>query len=129
MTHKGCGKTIHVEGTNGGTMPCGGMLTQLDGSKAPYYCGDCDRGIGRYVPSTIDIDASDGAGAFFGQDAQRYAYKPELRAFVDSLVESAKQSANRHYVIEGMTVRAAQSKRLDAMDYMGPGRVLVSIEL
>jgi hypothetical protein len=39
---KGCGKAIHISGTNGGMMPCGAMLTQLDGSKAPYFCGACD---------------------------------------------------------------------------------------
>jgi hypothetical protein len=131
MTHKGCGKAIHVVGTNGGMMPCGAMLTQLDGTKAPYYCDECNRGIGRYVPSTIDLNANtpESIGAFFGQDAQRYAYKPELRAFIDSLVESARRSTNRHFVIEGTTVRAAQSTRTGAINYMGPGKVLVSIEV
>jgi hypothetical protein len=40
----GCGKPTHVAGTNGGMMPCGAVLTQLDGTKAPYYCGRCDPG-------------------------------------------------------------------------------------
>lgn len=36
----GCGRATHVTGTNGGTMPCGSMLTQL-GVTAPYYCARC----------------------------------------------------------------------------------------
>lgn len=32
----GCGDATHVEGTNGGTMPCGALL----GGK-PYFCGRC----------------------------------------------------------------------------------------
>jgi hypothetical protein len=34
---KGCGKMTHVEGTNGGKMPCG---AKLDGK--PYYCAACE---------------------------------------------------------------------------------------
>jgi hypothetical protein len=37
---KGCGKQTHVAGTNGGTMPCGAMLTNF-GKTEPYYCGAC----------------------------------------------------------------------------------------
>jgi hypothetical protein len=36
----GCGTRIHVVGTNGGTMPCGALLTQF-GKTAPYYCEYC----------------------------------------------------------------------------------------
>ena len=36
----GCGCPTHVTGTNGGTMPCGAMLTQF-GKTEPYYCGSC----------------------------------------------------------------------------------------
>ena len=37
----GCGSPTHVEGTNGGTMPCGSLLSRF-GETAPYYCGHCD---------------------------------------------------------------------------------------
>lgn len=36
----GCGAPTHVEGTNGGTLPCGSNLTQ-SGVTEPYYCGHC----------------------------------------------------------------------------------------
>ena len=36
----GCGTQTHVVGTNGGTMPCGSLLTQF-GKTDPYYCGAC----------------------------------------------------------------------------------------
>jgi hypothetical protein len=38
----GCGTPTHVEGTNGGTMPCGNMLTRF-GVTAPYYCPSCQK--------------------------------------------------------------------------------------
>lgn len=37
---KGCGKPTHVDGTNGGTMPCGSLLTAF-GTTKPYYCAAC----------------------------------------------------------------------------------------
>lgn len=37
----GCGAPTHVVGTNGGTLPCGSMLTMF-GETKPYYCGHCD---------------------------------------------------------------------------------------
>jgi hypothetical protein len=40
---RGCGRLVHVEGTNGGKMPCGGNLTELDGTTKPYFCSvDCE---------------------------------------------------------------------------------------
>jgi hypothetical protein len=36
----GCGAPTLVEGTNGGTVPCGALLTQF-GKTEPYYCGAC----------------------------------------------------------------------------------------
>jgi len=36
----GCGALTYVEGTNGGRMPCGSMLTRF-GQTSPYYCGAC----------------------------------------------------------------------------------------
>lgn len=41
----GCGSPTYVIGTNGGTIPCGAMLTQF-GKTEPYYCGECDKGRG-----------------------------------------------------------------------------------
>jgi hypothetical protein len=38
----GCGTDMYVEGTNGGTMPCGARLKHLDGSIKTYFCGKCD---------------------------------------------------------------------------------------
>lgn len=37
----GCGAPTHVDGTNGGEMPCGGMLTGLDGNTEQYFCALC----------------------------------------------------------------------------------------
>jgi hypothetical protein len=36
----GCGSPMHVEGTNGGTMPCGAKL----GGKQ-MFCGHCGQGL------------------------------------------------------------------------------------
>jgi len=36
----GCGTKTHVAGTNGGTMPCGSLLTVF-GRTEPYYCVHC----------------------------------------------------------------------------------------
>lgn len=38
---KGCGKMMHIIGTNGGLMPCGSTLLNLDGTKARPLCDDC----------------------------------------------------------------------------------------
>lgn len=85
-----------------------------------------------YMPDTIDLDADnkETIGAFFGPLAGRYAYKPELRKRLDELVESARRSTNRHYVLDAQgNTMAAQSTRLGAMNYMNEGRVLVSITM
>lgn len=82
----------------------------------------------QYMPDTIDTDCS-GNRAFFGREAMPYFYIPELRKRVDELVEAARRSTNRHFVLEGTTLRAAQSSRLSALGYMSPGRILVSIEV
>lgn len=37
----GCGSPTYVEATNGGQMPCGGLLKSLDGSVAQYFCANC----------------------------------------------------------------------------------------
>jgi hypothetical protein len=83
-----------------------------------------------YMPDTIDVDADnkDTIGAFFGPLASRFAYRPELRKRIDELVESARRSTNRHYVLDAQgNTMAAQSTRLGALNYMDTNRVLVSI--
>jgi hypothetical protein len=42
----GCGAPTFVNGTNGGKMPCGGTLKQLDGTTGQYFCGACQRDLG-----------------------------------------------------------------------------------
>ena len=37
----GCGSPTYVAGTNGGEMPCGGWLNQLDGSRTQEFCPHC----------------------------------------------------------------------------------------
>ena len=37
----GCGELVYVRGTNGGKMPCGARLRQLDGQVARYFCDHC----------------------------------------------------------------------------------------
>ena len=37
----GCGELTHVEGTNGGQMPCGALLTRF-GKTTQYFCARCD---------------------------------------------------------------------------------------
>lgn len=41
----GCGSPCRVEGTNGGEMPCGSMLSE-NGRKKPHYCPACRDGRG-----------------------------------------------------------------------------------
>lgn len=50
----GCGKPTHVHGTNGGMMPCGGILHQFDGT-AQYFCAVCDKEISKKIvtPETM----------------------------------------------------------------------------
>jgi hypothetical protein len=38
----GCGVPTHVAGTNGGKMPCGGELTELDGRTHKQFCARCE---------------------------------------------------------------------------------------
>lgn len=41
VQRQGCGKTIHVVGTNGGTVPCGSRIKGLDGKHFREYCCEC----------------------------------------------------------------------------------------
>lgn len=43
---KGCGKQIHIAGTNGGTMACGSLLRRLNGELTPQYCPACKSATG-----------------------------------------------------------------------------------
>lgn len=59
----GCGKPTHVSGTNGGLMPCGATLTQLDGTSAPYLCAKCDppkQSNGKTIGGFIYDNATEG---------------------------------------------------------------------
>lgn len=83
------------------------------------------------TPNNHIIIDQTGCGSFLGALAQPYAYKPELRERIDEIFEifeSAKRSGNRHYVLEGIVTRAAQSTLKSALEYMQPGYVLVSIK-
>lgn len=42
----GCGLPTHVEGTNGGQMPCGALLLRF-GKTEPYFCAECSVRLGR----------------------------------------------------------------------------------
>jgi hypothetical protein len=72
---------------------------------------------------TITLDVNN-QGTFEGR-ASRYAYTPELRATVDRCYRGAQQSNNRYFVLEGDVVRAAQSTKTGAMQYMTDNTVLV----
>lgn len=37
----GCGAPMHVAGTNGGTMPCGGFLSWQGKDRKQEFCGHC----------------------------------------------------------------------------------------
>ncbi len=47
----GCGQPTYVAATNGGTMPCGGLLTQF-GETRPYFCGACDQKFKQHAKIT-----------------------------------------------------------------------------
>ena len=76
----------------------------------------------------ITIDKRD-EGTYFGPLASRYAYKPELRRRVTECLEAAIRSDNRYFVLDGVTVRAAQSTRSGAMNYMADDFVLLHVQV
>jgi hypothetical protein len=43
MSEEGCRSPIHVVGTNGGTIPCGAYLTQLNGEREQMLCEHCTK--------------------------------------------------------------------------------------
>lgn len=53
-TNQGCGKQVHVIGTNGGKMPCGATLQNLKGESSVYLCEAC------LVPPPVEILQSEG---------------------------------------------------------------------
>ena len=79
------------------------------------------------MQNTITLDTRN-TGTFLGPIASRYAYTRELRARLDDCFDAAQRSANRFFVLEGATVRAAQSTLIGAQGYMRAGFVLVQIE-
>lgn len=79
-------------------------------------------------PARICLDRTN-CGSFIGALAQPYAYKVELRARLDEIRAAALASTNRYFVLEGTTLRAAQTTLDGAMAYMTPDCILVSVEL
>jgi hypothetical protein len=79
------------------------------------------------MENRITVDAQNTA-SFFGPLASRYSYTPALRTCVDQLYESAMRSNNRFFVLDGETVKAAQSTEAGAIQYMQPGYVFVEVE-
>lgn len=76
----------------------------------------------------LDAHGKETTGSFLGELAQPFAYRPELRTKLDELASAAKRSDNRHFVLEGTEVRAAQSTINGAISYMNDARILVSIK-
>ena len=61
----GCGAPTYVTGTNGGLMRCGSMLTEMDGTTAPHYCGACQQsggGVGGVWVTTRLVKGVDSVG-------------------------------------------------------------------
>lgn len=84
----GCGAPTHVAGTNGGTMPCGALLTQ-SGATAPYYCGACYERRERVYYLTLEeqqeilrkaLDLPEGA-----------EFRPYLRGGVHIIVKAGQE--------------------------------------
>jgi hypothetical protein len=80
------------------------------------------------MENTITIH-SDNTGTYFGALASKYSYTPELRAKLDELYTVAGRSTNRAFVLEGTIVRAAQSTKESAIQYMTDKTVLVEVEI
>ena len=80
------------------------------------------------MTNTITLDASN-VGSFLGPIASKYSYTAELRKVLDGLYQAATRSTNRYFVLEGCEVRAAQSSKESALQYMADGRVLVEVEI
>jgi hypothetical protein len=80
------------------------------------------------MENTIYLDAGN-VGTFVGPLASSYAYKDGLRKVLDGLYQAACHSDNRYFVLEGETVRAAQSTETGAASYMQDGRVLVHVDI
>lgn len=78
--------------------------------------------------NTITLD-SQNIGSFLGPIASKYSYTPALRARLDELFRAAASSSNRWFVLDGDTVRAAQSTENGAQTYMRDEYVLVHVDL
>ena len=76
--------------------------------------------------NTITLDAQN-VGSFLGPIASRYSYTPTLRKVLDGLYQAACRSDNRAFVLDGETVKAAQSSRETAAQYMTDSTVLVEV--
>jgi hypothetical protein len=76
----------------------------------------------------IIVDAMN-VRSFLGPLAQPYAYTPALRKRIDEVYQAAYRSSNRYFVLEGETLRAAQTTKLGAREYMNDARVLVHVDI
>ena len=80
------------------------------------------------MTNTITLDAQN-VGSFLGPIASRYSYTPTLRKVLDGLYQAACRSDNRAFVLDGETVKAAQSSRETAAQYMTDSTVLVEVTI
>jgi hypothetical protein len=76
------------------------------------------------MENTIIVDATN-SGTFAGPLACQYAYTAELRRVVDGCFQAAQRSSNCYFVLEGATVRASQSTRSGAQNYLSALRTLL----
>lgn len=79
------------------------------------------------MENTITLNANN-EGSFLGPIASKYAYTPALRKRLDDVYAGAARSSNRYFVLDGETLRAAQSTEDGAKRYMQDGYVLVSVQ-
>ena len=73
----------------------------------------------------IVLDVASNTGSFFGKAAQPYVYHNELRKLLDNIV--ASHGSNRFFVLERNIIKAGQTTREGALQYMAPNRVLLEL--
>ena len=83
-----------------------------------------DYGVSNYIHLRAD-----NSGSFYGELSQHWAYTREYRAKLDELFGAAKRSLNRYFVLNGMTVLAAQSTLDGAKQYMQEGLILLHVDV
>ena len=111
IVQPGCGRATKVEGTNGGEMPCGALLTRF-GKTEPYLCGICDaQGPCGFFDPKISVDGKrialfDGFECLKGFDSfddeaealkQAYAWFKERSTHVPQVVRPVIRSLKMTY--------------------------------